>query len=352
MGLSVHGGTTSEVFGMTKDGREVEIFTLTNGRGMVAKIAEYGATLTELHVPAGDGTTVNVVLGFDNLEQYLGGHPAFGATIGRFANRIAHGRFELDGKTIELRKGGKHHIHGGTVGFSRVVWNGRILESDPGEAAVELRYQAADGEEGYPGKLDVVVTFTLTNRDELRIEYRATTDQPTVVNLTNHSYFNLAGSGDIKDHVLQLSADRYTVPDEDLIPTGEIAAVTGTALDFTSPTKIGERIETFYPRPGGYDHNYVINGEPGTLRLAARVVEPASGRVMECETTEPGVQLYTANWTNPGPRGIGGNYGRHSGFCLETQHHPDSPNKPDFPTTVLRPGGTFSSTTVFRFLTR
>ena len=340
-----------EEWGKTADGAVVHRFTLTNGQGVVAKITSFGAILTELHVPDRAGQPANVVLGFDNLDQYLKGHPAFGATIGRFANRIAKARFTIDGVEYKLAaNNGPNHIHGGRKGFDKAVWQAKVLPSGNDRAAVEFSYLSEDGEEGYPGNLRVTVTYTLTDANELRIDYRAETDKATPVNLTNHSYFNLAGSGDVLDHELQLYADCYTPPDDESIPTGEIAGVQGTPLDFTKPEKIGTRIEQLKPRPGGYDHNYVINGEAGALRLAARAREPKSGRVMEVCTTEPGVQFYTGNWLDGRLRGTGGIlYPRHGGFCLETQHYPDSVNRPQFPSPILRPGQTFRSTTVFRF---
>jgi aldose 1-epimerase len=338
-------------WGKTADGAVVHLFTLTNRHGVAAKVTSYGAILTELHAPDRAGKSVNVVLGFDNLDAYLKGHPAFGATIGRFANRIAKARFAIDGVEYKVAaNSGANHIHGGRKGFDKVVWQAKVLPPKNGEAAVEFSYLSKDGEEGYPGNLQVTVTYTLTAANELRIDYRAQTDKATPVNLTNHSYFNLAGSGDVLEQELQLYADRYTPADDELIPTGAIATVKGTPLDFTKPEKIGARIEQLKPRPGGYDHNYVINGEAGTLRLAARAREPRTGRAMEVSTTEPGVQLYTANWLDGKTRGTGGVvYPRHGGFCLETQHYPDSVNKPDFPSPVLRPGQTFRSTTVFKF---
>ncbi len=338
-------------WGKTADGTIVQLFTLTNRHGMVAKVTSFGAILTELHAPDRAGRSVNVALGFDNLDQYLKGHPGFGSTIGRFANRIGKARFVIDGVEYKVAaNNGANHIHGGRKGFDKVVWQAKVVPPTATEAGVEFRYLSKDGEEGYPGNLDVTVTYTLTDANELRIDYRARTDKPTPVNLTNHSYFNLAGSGDVLDHELQLFADRYTPADDELIPTGEIASVKGTPLDFTKPGKIGARIEQLKPKPGGYDHNYVINGEPGTLRLAARARDPKSGRVMEVSTTEPGVQLYTGNWLDGKTRGTGGVvYPRHGGFCLETQHYPDSVNKPQFPSPILRPDKTLHSTTTFKF---
>jgi len=339
-------------WGKTPDGTVVHLFTLTNRQGVVAKVTSFGAILTELRVPDRAGRPANVVLGFDNLDQYVKGHPAFGATIGRFANRIAKARFSIDGVEYKVAaNSGANHIHGGRQGFDKRVWQARPLLPKDREAAVEFSYVSQDGEEGYPGNLKVTVTYTLTDSGELRIDYRASTDKATPINLTNHSYFNLAGSGDVRDQELMINADRYTPADGELIPTGEIASVKGTPLDFTKPLKIGARIEQLKPQPGGYDHNYVINGDPGTLRLAARATEPRSGRVMEVSTTEPGVQLYTGNWLDGKVKGVDGVvYPRHGGFCLETQHYPDSVNKSMFPSPILRPGQTFNSTTVFKFL--
>jgi aldose 1-epimerase len=345
---------TEQVWGTTRDGTPVKLFTLTNQNRMVARITSYGAILTELQVPDHEGQLTNVVLGFDNLERYLQGHPAFGATVGRVANRIAQAQFTLDGQEYRLAANhGAHHIHGGVKGFDKVVWDSKVVPSKPNAASVQFTYLSPDGEEGYPGNLSVVVMYTLTDENELRIDYHATTDKPTVVNLTNHSYFNLAGSGDVLNHELFIDADRYTPADGDLIPTGEIAPVKGTPLDFTQPTRIGARIDQLKPQPNGYDHNYVLNSGGSSLALAARVYEPNSRRVLEVSTTEPGVQLYTGNWLDGRIEGIGGVvYVRHGGFCLETQHYPDSIHHPGFPSTVLRPGQTFQSTTVFRFSTR
>jgi aldose 1-epimerase len=341
----------SQDWGRTADGQPVSLVTLSNRHGMVAKITSYGAIITELHVPDRQGQVTNVVLGFDNLDRYLQGHPAFGATIGRVANRIAGARFTLDGKEYPLAANiGPHHIHGGRVGFHQRVWQTRPLPPQADRAAVEFSYLSVDGEEGYPGNLAVKVTFTLTDDNELRIDYEAETDQPTPVNLTNHSYFNLAGHGDVLGHQLEIAADRYTPSDRALIPTGEIAPVAGTPLDFTTPKAIGARIDQLRPHPNGYDHNYVLNSGGGELAFAARAVEPDSGRVLEAWTTEPGVQLFTANGLDGRIVGTGGvAYPRHAGFCLETQHFPDAINQPRFPSVVLRPGTTFRSTTVFRF---
>ncbi len=338
-------------FGRTPDGAEVKIYTLSNTRGMTAKVTEYGGILTELWVPDRSGKPGNVVLGFDNLERYVKGHPFFGATTGRVANRIAKGRFTLDGKEYSVAvNNGPNHLHGGIKGFDKRVWKSRALPSTATSVAVEFTYVSADGEEGYPGALTTTVVYTLTDDNELRIDYTATTDKPTIVNLTNHSYFNLGGSGSILDHVLMLNADRYTAADATLIPTGELPPVKGTGLDFTQPRRIGERIGDYMSFAKGYDHNFVINGGGKSLTLAARVQEPKSGRQMEVWTTEPGVQLYCGNHLDGSLTGVGGAvYQQHTGFCLETQHYPDSINHPSFPTVVLRPGQTFKSTTAHRF---
>jgi aldose 1-epimerase len=351
--LAAAGTVTKKAFGQTRDGTPVDLYTLTNTRGMRATVMTYGGILVELTAPDRRGQYGHVVLGFDTLDPYLGGHPLFGALVGRYGNRIGGAKFVLDGKTVELTKNsGKHHIHGGPNGFDKVVWQGEALTGDAGPA-VRLRHVSPDGHNGFPGTLTVAVTYTLTDQDELRIDYRATTDKPTVVNLTNHSYFNLAGPGrgDVLGHEVQINADRYTPADADLIPTGEIRPVAGTPLDFRTPTPIGQRIGDEFLRPArGYDHNFVLNKTGSELALAARVHEPTTGRVLEVLTTEPGVQFYTANGMNvrsPGPGGV--RYTSRGGLCLETQHYPDSPNKPSFPSVVLRPGQEFASTTVFRF---
>ncbi len=340
-----------KVFGRMPDGTPAKIYTLRNRNGMVARITEYGAILTELHVPNRHGTTGNVVLGFDNLDRYLKGHPFFGATAGRVANRIANGTFMLGGKEYVLAKNnGPNHLHGGLKGFDKKLWQSKALPATDHEVAVEMRCFSPDGEEGYPGNLTLTVAYTLTDKNELRIVYKATTDKATPVNFTNHSYFNLAGSGEILGHELRLNADRYTPVDDGLIPTGEIKSVKGTALDFLKQTAIGARYkETGLPTPG-YDHNFVLNHGGKSLDIAARVYEPKSGRVLEVLTTEPGIQLYTANYLDGTITGVGGvQYPRFGGLCLETQHFPDSINQPNFPSVLLRPGETFRSTTVYRF---
>lgn len=342
------------VFGTTPEGISVNRYTLTNRKGMVVKISEYGGIVTELWVPDRAGKPGNVVLGFDKLDPYLKGHPYFGAITGRIANRIAKGKFSLDGRDYTLAvNNGPNHLHGGLRGFDKRVWKGHPLRGLRDEVAVEFTYTSPDGEEGYPGALTCRVTYTLTDNNELRIDYTATTDKATIVNLTNHSYFNLAESGSILDHILKLNAARYTVADATYIPTGEIAPVAGTGLDFIQPRRIGERIAEYLAYAKGYDHNFVLDGGGTSLALAARVEEPKSGRVMEILTTEPGIQFYCGNHLDGSLSGVGGTvYRQHTGFCLETQHYPDSINHPAFPSVVLRPGQTFKSTTVHRFSTQ
>ena len=341
-------------WGKISDGAMVNRFTLTNSKGTTAKVTSYGATLTELRVPDRNGTVANVVLGFGNLDAYLKGHPFFGVTAGRVANRIGKARFSLEGREYTLAaNNGQNHLHGGIKGFDKVLWQGKALPTTGHDAAVEFSYFSEDGEEGYPGNLSVTVTYTLTENNELQIDYKATTDKATPINLTNHSYFNLAGSGDILDHELTIQADRYTPIDAELIPTGEIASVKDTPLDFTSPMSIGARIDQLKPVPGGYDHNYVLNSRGRSPALAAHVYEPKTGRVMEVLTTEPGIQLYTGNFLDGELTGHGGVvYNKHAGLCLETQQFPDAVNHPNFPSTILRPGETYKSTTRYKFGTK
>jgi aldose 1-epimerase len=341
-------------FGKTREGAPVELYLLTNAKDMKAKIVTYGAILTELHVPDREGRFDDVVLGFENLDGYLAGHPFFGATVGRVANRIAKGQFTLDGKEYKLAiNNGPNSLHGGLRGFDKVVWKAESRQAAD-SVSVKLTYVSPDGEEGYPGNLSATITYTLTDQNELKIDYRATTDKATPVNLTNHSYFNLAGpkEGDVLGHELMLAADKYTPADETLIPTGEIKPVKGTPLDFATPTSMGARIEQLKGKgqPGGYDHNYVLNGGGKALALGARVYEPKTGRVLEMLTTEPGVQLYTGNFLDGKLKGKGGVvYQKHSGFCLEAQHFPDSVNHASFPSVILRPGKTYTQTTVYKF---
>ncbi len=359
LALSAEPGITVENWGETPTGEQVQLYTLTNSKGMEARLATYGGVLVSLKVPDKNGALGDVVLGFDSLEGYLGDHPYFGSLIGRYGNRIAKGQFTLDGREYTLAvNNGPNALHGGIEGFNRKVWSAKLLMTDEGPA-LELQYDSPDGEEGYPGALAVTVRYTLTNANELRIHYHATTDAPTVVNLTNHSYFNLkdAGKTDALGHVLQIMADHFTPVDPTLIPLGESRPVEGTPFDFRQPTAIGARInqdDEQLRNGGGYDHNFVLSRrEKDGLELAARVYEPTSGRVMEVFTTEPGVQFYTGNFldgTNVGKGGV--KYNRRASLSLETQHYPDSPNQKAFPSTVLRPGEVYDSTTVFRFSTR
>jgi aldose 1-epimerase len=345
-------------FGTTEDGQSVQLFSLTNSQLMRVSITNYGGIVTSILVPDRDGAFGDVVLGYDRLDDYLEASPYFGAIVGRYGNRIANGRFTLDDVEYSLAvNNGANHLHGGIRGLDKVVWDAEPYAGQD-EVGVRLSYKSVDGEEGYPGNLTVTVTYALTNENELRIDYLMETDQATVANVTHHGYFNLAGhaSGDILGHQVVLNADRFTPVDEGLIPTGELRPVADTPMDFRTPFVIGERIEEDYEQilfGAGYDHNWVLNGEAGALRIAARVSEPTSGRVMEVLTTEPGVQFYTGNFLDGSNEGKGGApYALRSGFCLETQHFPDSPNHPEFPSTVLRPGESRRSTTVYRFFTQ
>jgi aldose 1-epimerase len=343
----------SQPFGKTRAGEPVELFTLTNSKGMQADITTFGGIVVSLKVPDRSGKSADVVLGFDTLDGYLTNPPPyFGALIGRYGNRIAGGRFSLTGTEYKLaQNNGPNHLHGGSRGFDKVVWKART----PDAHSLELTYVSKDGEEGYPGNLTATVTYNLTDNNELKLDYRATTDKDTVLNLTNHSYFNLAGQGegDVLAHQIMINADRFTPVDSGLIPTGELRSVEGTPFDFRHPKAIGERIDAPDEQiilGKGYDHNFVLNRSGNGLELAARVTEPKSGRVMEVLTTEPGVQFYTGNFLDGSIRGKGGKvYGRRFGLCLETQHFPDSPNKPNFPSVVLKPGAQYQTTTVYKF---
>lgn len=343
----------TESFGKTPDGQEVDLYTMTNTNGITAKITNYGAILVSLKVPDKNGKLADITLGFDTLDGYIKGHPYFGAIVGRYANRIGEAKFKLNGIEYKLAaNNGPNHLHGGIKGFDKVVWKAECVLADSDGAMVKLSYLSKDGEEGYPGNLACTVTYTLTKDDELKINYEAETDKTTILNLTNHTYWNLAGqgNGDILAHELMLSADKYTPVDEGLIPTGEIKSVKDSPMDFTKPMIIGSRIIQV---EGGYDHNYVLNSGGGTLALCARVYEPTSGRIMEIHTIEPGVQFYTGNFLDGSITGKAGKvYNKNYGFCLETQHFPDSPNKPDFPSVVLKPGDKYTTVTVHKFYTK
>jgi len=339
-------------FGTLSDGSTVERFTLRNANGIEVVLSSLGAAIHSIRTPDRTGTSADVVLGFDTLDEWVRNPPFFGVVVGRYANRIASGKFSLEGSDYTLAtNNAPNHLHGGTRGFDKVVWTAVPVDM-PSGAAIRMTYFSKDGEEGYPGNMNVSVLYTLGADNTLRLDYAATTDKATVVNLSNHAYFNLAGSGTVLQHELEINADRFTPVNATLIPTGELADVQGTPFDFRTPMAIGARIGADHEQiriGGGYDHNFVLNGTPGQLRLAARAVDPSSGRTLEVQTTEPGVQLYSANFADP-ISGRGGRvYPRHAGFCLETQHFPDSPNQPSFPTTTLRPGRTFASTTVFAF---
>jgi aldose 1-epimerase len=342
-------------WGTNAEGREVELIALAREGAPAVTIASHGASIVSIVMPDRAGKTADVVLGYGDLAGYLGDTAFLGAVVGRYANRIARGEFTLDGKRYPLaRNNGPNHLHGGPQGFHRRRWGPRVVSGPEGDA-LELTYVSADGEEGYPGTLSATVTYTLTADGGLRLDYAATTDTPTVVNLTNHAYFNLAGEGlgDVLGHVMQIEADAFTPVDETQIPTGEVRSVEGTPLDFRTSTPVGQRVDAAHPQlqaGGGYDNNFVVRGEPGELRLAARVHEPASGRVLEVLTTQPGLQFYSGNFLDGTIVGKSGRpYGRRSGLCLETQHFPDSPNQPAFPSAVLRPGERYRQTTVYRF---
>lgn len=348
-GISVH----REPFGSTPDGQAVELITLTNARGMELRAMTRGATITHLRVPDRSGVLGDVVLGYDSLSGYLASSPYFGAVVGRYGNRIARGRFSLGGQAYTLAtNNGPNHLHGGVEGFDKVIWAAETFERE-GALGVTFRYVSHDGEEEYPGTLTAAVTYTLTDANEVDIAYEATTDKATPVNLTQHSYFNLAGSGDILGHELMLAADRFTPVDSTLIPTGALAPVSGTPFDFTSAHPIGERIGANDEQlrfGGGYDHNFVLNRSDSGLVLAAHLRDPASGRVLEIRTTEPGIQFYSGNFLDGSITGRGGVvYGHRAGLCLETQHFPDSPNQAAFPSTILEPGQTYRSRTLWTF---
>ena len=347
-------GVTREAFGKTTNGTPVDIYTLTNANGIELRAITYGGIITSLKVPDRSGHVGDIVLGFDTIDSYLKDPPYFGALIGRYGNRIARGQFTLGGTTFKLAtNNGPNHLHGGVKGFDKVLWNA-MQAAGPDGVSVTFTRTSPDGEEGYPGSLHVSVRYMLTDKNELMIDYRATTDKATPVNLTQHSYFNLAAdSGDILGHELMLNASRYTPIDETLIPTGELAPVEGTPFDFQKATAIGARIDANHVQlknGKGYDHNWVLNRTGAGLQRAALVVEPKSGRTLVIDTTEPGIQFYSGNFLDGTITGKGGQvYKYRAGFCLETQHYPDSPNHPDFPSSILQPGQIYASKTVFTF---
>ncbi|MDX2185604.1 MAG: aldose epimerase family protein [Opitutaceae bacterium] len=336
--------------GVASDGKEVRLFTITNGRGHVVSLSEYGAAVVDLCVADRNQIVGDVSLGYDSLHGFLGkGNPYFGAIVGRVGNRIAKGRFSIEGREYVLAcNNGVNHLHGGVKGFDKQVWSGTA----DGAQTVSFSLFSRDGDEGYPGNLQATVTYHWSDTDELRIDYVATTDKATPVNLTNHAYFNLSGmpGTSILGHIIQIHAERYVPVSETLIPTGELAPVEGTPMDLRQPTRVGDNLAAVGGDPVGFDHTFVISGSNGQLRLAAEVREPGSGRRMRVLTTEPGVQFYTGNFLDGSQRGKGGAaYGQHSGFCLETQHYPDSPNQPTFPSVILKPGQTYRTTTVYAF---
>lgn len=346
---------TRAPFGATPEGRAVELFTLTNVEGMQVQTISYGAAITSIKVPDRNGELDDIALGFDSLDAYLNNPHYIGVVVGRYANRIANARFTLDGRTYPLAANlAPNSIHGGVKGFDKVAWSAEPFER-PGEVGVVFTHTSPDGDEGFPGALAVRITYTLNDANELAVDYHATTDKPTVVNLTQHTYFNLAGegSGDVLDHELMINADRYTPVNAKIIPTGELASVAGSPFDFRTKTRIGARLSADHPQlklGKGYDHNYVLNRAGAELALAARVEEPNSGRVMEVRTTEPGMQLYVGNFLDGKSIGKAGKpYGEYSGLCLETQRFPDTPNQPTFPSATLRPGETYTSRTVYAF---
>jgi len=342
---------SKKAFATTPDDQQVDIYTLSNTNGLKAEIITYGGTIKSLYVPDKNGNLADIVLGYDNLDEYINGNTYFGCIIGRYGNRIANGKFTLDDTEYTLATNdGPHHLHGGIKGFDKVVWNAKVIDAG-GSEALKLTYTSPDGEEGYPGNLTCTVTYTLTNANELKIQYHATTDKATLINMTNHSYFNLAGfdSGDILSHELEMTADNYLPADETLMPTGEIKSVKETPMDFTKQSVIGSRIAQAGGDPVGYDHCYVLNSPDGSLTKAACVYEPNTGRIMNVYTTEPGMQFYTGNFLDGSSKGKGVTYNKHAGLCLETQHYPNSPNMESFPSAVLRPGETYSTTTVHEF---
>jgi len=341
---------TKELWGKTPDGAEVDLYTLTNVNGLRVKIMTYGATITSVETPDRRGTVQNVTLSLDSCQEYINRNPFFGSTVGRYANRIARGKFSIDGVDYTLAtNNGPNHLHGGVRGFDKVIWKAEPMRSK-NSVGVKFSHESPDGEEGYPGKLSAQVTYSLTNNNELKMDYLATTDKPTVVNLTNHTYWNLAGggSGNILGHEVAFNADKYLPVDDGLIPLGEPKEVAGTPMDFTKLHTIGSRIDQV---KGGYDHCYVLNKKvvKNGLSHAAKIVDPSSGRVMEIFTTQPGIQFYTGNFLDGTLGRDGVKFEKNFGFCLETQHYPDSPNRAQFPSTVLKPGEKYEQSTVHKF---
>ena len=337
-----------EQWGQNADGQAATLYTLTNANDLVAKISDYGGIVVSLLVPDRDGKMADVVLGFDTIDEYVKDSPYFGCIVGRYANRIAGGRFTLDGVEYSLEtNNGPNALHGGLKGFDKVVWDCQTVETADGPA-MKLTHVSPDGDQGHPGTIKCTVTYTLTDDDELRIEYSASTDKTTILNLTNHSYFNLSGhdGGDVLAHEMMIDADYFTPTDDNQIPTGQLLAVDETRMDFTSPMTIGSRIDQV---AGGYDHNYILKNTDGSLVLAARTKDPSSGRVMETLTTEPGVQLYTANYLDSSIKGKDAVYDKQHAFCLETQHWPDSPNQQEVPSVILKPGEKYTQTTIYKF---
>jgi aldose 1-epimerase len=336
-------------FGASKDGRKIQLFECENANGYKLSLLDYGAHLAKFEAPDRDGQIANVTLGFDSIDGYLQRHPYFGSTVGRFCNRIAKGKFSVDGVEYSLAlNNGPNTLHGGNVGFDQHVWESKVIDSAK-ELGVIFRRRSLDGEEGFPGNVDVTAKYTLNDQNEITIQFTATSDKTTPINLTNHTYWNLAGaaSGSVLEHELRIEADKYLAVDDNLIPTGERANVSGTPLDFTSFQTIGSRIQQINADPVGYDHCYALRSQDGSLALAAIARDPSSGRQMEVLTTQPGIQLYSSNFLDGSA--ASGRFKQYAAFCLETQHYPDSPNQPKFPSSLLKPGETFQQTTVHRF---
>jgi aldose 1-epimerase len=339
-------------FGVLPDGSQVDLYTLQNAHGLVCKILTYGGIITEFHVPDRDGNLADVVLGCDRLQDYLEGRDYFGGIVGRVGNRIARGQFSLDGVKYSLAtNNGINHLHGGNRGFDKVLWQAEPLVLND-RLSLRLTYRSPDAEEGYPGTLDATVAYTLTDGNEFRVDYQATAGKSTPVNMTNHTYWNLGGRNGILDHVLTMAADHYTPVDDTLIPTGEIKAVKGTPMDFTSPVTIGSQLARLPGNPPGFDHNFVLNSGGGTVAFSARLLDPVSGRVLEISTDQPGLQFYSGNFLDGSQKGKRGTlYQRYGGLCLETQHFPDFVNHPNFPQSILRPGKTYRQSMLCRFST-